>query len=694
MQRKTTKWIAVLAGLSMLLCLLPTISIATVSAAYENTHINTGNMAEDIVAVAETQAGYLEGSLAGTVAGSNNYQKYGQWYDANVDNIGVTRAAWCAAFVSWCAKEAGVPSSIVTYHAYCPYGVNWFKNQGRFQSAASRGGSYTPKRGDIIYFAPEGSSVSSHIGIVRYVSNGKVYTVEGNTSGQNGEVNDGGGVFLKSYSLSYGRLFGYGVPAYQDNSGHKITFDSNGGSSVSSVNVKQGAALTEPAHPSRYGFNFEGWYCNPELTDPYDFSKPVVYGFTLYAKWSEAYWEANTDLMPTDGQLQCLAFNDGGERIWPYFNNDAYGSVTLYNGVNSDWSWPSAAMSFANSFDAATDAYIYVKYDGTAKFNAIVEYLDADGNAHSASLSQIAGRGDEDFPAGYQEMFINFGNYLAAQGHLTPSDGSSFSGNAKYTKITYFVVGSLDSYVKLYDMKLTPLFETAPYYQSLYSKDVAAQGGKAGSYIYDGGTLTATSDSDEGYSITFTPNKVINPTEMVYLLMDVNSEVPFNITMDVTSENGDSSIEFRKEFFNMFDLAEAPEALPAGTWQPQLNFNGSFYWNGGLVNEATVKSVTIELCGKGDLTLCALQTSWAVDTAYVTDSDYTYGSYVAPQDNIVPGDVNGDGMATTVDARLIISSVLGELELTEEQTTAADFDGNGIVNTGDVRNILFSLTLS
>lgn len=264
------------------------------ASSYPNTHVNTGDQAADIVAIAVSQAGYCEGSLSGnpSYASSNNYQKYGQWYDANVDNIGVTRAAWCAAFVSWCANQAGIPSSTMYYHAYCPYGVNWFRNQGRFKYAASRGGSYVPKAGDIVYFAPAGSSVSSHVGIVRYVKNGYVYTVEGNTSGQNGEVNEGGGVFLKSYSLNYSRLYGYGIPNYQNNSGHTITFDSNGGSAVASVSVSDGKTLSAPANPTRYGFNFVGWYCNPELTDPYDFSKPVPYSFTLFAKWEEAYWGA------------------------------------------------------------------------------------------------------------------------------------------------------------------------------------------------------------------------------------------------------------------------------------------------------------------------------------------------------------------------------------------------------------------
>ena len=222
MRKSITKVVALTLCLAMIACWIPHLAVpASAAAEYPNTHNNTGNMAADIVAVAVSQAGYCEGSLSGNpaYAGSNNYQKYGQWYDAHVDNIGVTYAAWCAAFVSWCANQAGVPSDIVYYHAYCPYGVNWFRNQGRFQYAASRGGSYVPNPGDIVYFAPPGSSVASHVGIVRGVSDGYVHTVEGNTSGQKGEVNEGGGVFLKSYSLSYSRLYGYGVPAYQDNSG-------------------------------------------------------------------------------------------------------------------------------------------------------------------------------------------------------------------------------------------------------------------------------------------------------------------------------------------------------------------------------------------------------------------------------------------------------------------------------------------
>ncbi|MBQ4566190.1 MAG: InlB B-repeat-containing protein, partial [Oscillospiraceae bacterium] len=626
MRKTLLKALSGLLVLLMLVSLCPT----NVSAAssYPNTHVNTGDQAADIVAVAVSQAGYCEGSLSGnpSYASSNNYQKFGQWYDANVDNIGVTRAAWCAAFVSWCANQAGVPSSVVYYHAYCPYGVNWFRNQGRFKYAASRGGTYVPKAGDIVYFAPAGSSTSSHVGIVRYVSNGYVYTVEGNTSGQNGEVNEGGGVFLKSYSLSYSRLYGYGTPNYSNNSGHTISFDSNGGSAVADVQVKEGGTLSAPANPTRYGFNFVGWYCNPELTDPYVFGSPVPYSFTLYAKWEEAYWGANTNLMPVDGLLVRNNYNNSDQYVWPYYNDD--GSVTIYNGVSDSNSWPSAYMSYENSVDSGNDAYIYVKYNATAGFNATIDYLDADGNPQSVKLSQLAGRGDTDFPPGYEEFFVNFGQYVYDQGHLTTSDGSAHSVNIKYIKVTYYVVGGLDSYVRLYDMKFTPAFEIEQAYASLMSSDITQNDG-SGSYVYHNGVLTATSNTDLGYSLTMNTNQQIDPTDFCYLLAGINSSVPFNISMDVVKADGTTAtVDFASEFYPAFGgLAEKPEALPAGTWSNALDLLGYFRWNGGETSVTSVSNITITLEGQGTLTLNDLQASRGMMVKAVNDGQSASGSY-------------------------------------------------------------------
>ncbi len=65
---------------------------------------------------------------------------------------------------------------------------------------------------------------------------------------------------------------------------YTVTFDSNGGSSVTSQTIESGKKATEPAEPDRYGFIFEGWY-NGE--DAFNFNTAITSDITLTAKWTE-----------------------------------------------------------------------------------------------------------------------------------------------------------------------------------------------------------------------------------------------------------------------------------------------------------------------------------------------------------------------------------------------------------------------
>lgn len=77
-----------------------------------------------------------------------------------------------------------------------------------------------------------------------------------------------------------------------------VTFNSMGGSTVSSRTVPYGSRLAEPAPPARDGFVFAGWYKDPDCqysfsfhyynpeTGGYDLSYwPVEENMTLYARW-------------------------------------------------------------------------------------------------------------------------------------------------------------------------------------------------------------------------------------------------------------------------------------------------------------------------------------------------------------------------------------------------------------------------
>lgn len=54
----------------------------------------------------------------------------------------------------------------------------------------------------------------------------------------------------------------------------------------------------------------------------------------------------------------------------------------------------------------------------------------------------------------------------------------------------------------------------------------------------------------------------------------------------------------------------------------------------------------------------------------------------------LPGDVNGDGQVTAIDARWALQAASGARTLTEEQKAAADINGDGKVTAIDARWIL------
>ena len=65
-----------------------------------------------------------------------------------------------------------------------------------------------------------------------------------------------------------------------------VTFESNGGSSVSSQQVSEGGFVIEPTEPTKSGYKFGGWYSESSLTNKWDFKTNTVNKeITLYAKW-------------------------------------------------------------------------------------------------------------------------------------------------------------------------------------------------------------------------------------------------------------------------------------------------------------------------------------------------------------------------------------------------------------------------
>ena len=135
-----------------------------------------GNQA--VVDIAKSQVGNVGG------------QPYWSWYGFN------SRVEWCACFVSWCYGQMGL--SEPRFAACQSQGIPWFQSHGQWG-----GRDYANiAPGDAIFFDWDLDGSADHVGIVVGTDGSRVYTVEGNS---------GDACKIKSYSLSYECIKGYGL---------------------------------------------------------------------------------------------------------------------------------------------------------------------------------------------------------------------------------------------------------------------------------------------------------------------------------------------------------------------------------------------------------------------------------------------------------------------------------------------------
>ena len=71
---------------------------------------------------------------------------------------------------------------------------------------------------------------------------------------------------------------------------YTVTFNTNGGSTVSSQKIEDGKTATKPSNPTKAGNSFIGWYSDETCNNVYDFASAITGNITIYAKWSiESY---------------------------------------------------------------------------------------------------------------------------------------------------------------------------------------------------------------------------------------------------------------------------------------------------------------------------------------------------------------------------------------------------------------------
>ena len=145
-------------------------------------------------------------------AGYRNWNKYARDLDqTNLYNGRKNGFDWCDIFVDWCfVKAYGFENAVkMTYQklkgagAGCTFSMGWYRaNNALFDY---------PQPGDQCFFSNDGWKTSYHTGLVESVEGDWVHTIEGNTSNSAGVIPNGGGVWRKTYPISWAK---YGRPDY------------------------------------------------------------------------------------------------------------------------------------------------------------------------------------------------------------------------------------------------------------------------------------------------------------------------------------------------------------------------------------------------------------------------------------------------------------------------------------------------
>lgn len=72
---------------------------------------------------------------------------------------------------------------------------------------------------------------------------------------------------------------------------YKVIFETNGGSKINTIAVKENSELKLPTDPSKTGYEFVGWYLDEELEEELPTPYVVTKNVTIYAKWEQVKQE-------------------------------------------------------------------------------------------------------------------------------------------------------------------------------------------------------------------------------------------------------------------------------------------------------------------------------------------------------------------------------------------------------------------
>ncbi len=205
----------------------------------------TGVLRTDIAIVSLSQVGYHEGSnindVSGDSRGSANYTEYGV-------NYGNPNDYWCAMFIWWCARQAGVGETVIPKTGSAKAEAFGCENVP-FES------NIDLRTGDILFIDNTGDENEDHVALVISVTADTITTVEGNISNS---------VKQRTYSRASGstrggdaRIVKVGYPDYENAGKESSETATTTAATTATMQTEAVTAPTMPAEPKKVTANVQ-----------------------------------------------------------------------------------------------------------------------------------------------------------------------------------------------------------------------------------------------------------------------------------------------------------------------------------------------------------------------------------------------------------------------------------------------------
>lgn len=227
---------------------------------------------------------------------------------------------------------------------------------------------------------------------------------------------------------------------------YTVTFDTDGGSDVENVTVKEGTTIAKPADPTKAGYTFNGWYAEGAQT-AFDFTKSIAENITLTAKWTandDTFYTVEIYVEAVDGSFDKLSQAEVGNetQLLRYGVTDSQVDITeeanqfvsaktgfkldatqsiLTGAIKGDASSVFKIYlireTYTLAFEGVTAEPISVKYGATVDFASLPAIPTQDGKTSAWKLGETTI--SDDFVWNYTENKTLVATYIGVPRTVT-----------------------------------------------------------------------------------------------------------------------------------------------------------------------------------------------------------------------------------------------------------------------------------